>query len=199
MTTLREWFFATQLPEWAKKDIGGRLWYGVATLFDMLSDEQLRAASAGLIASPLSADDALPPVAQERGGLSRYPGETAEQHRNRLIHAAELWDYAGADQSIEQQLEYVGFPGAEVVFYSDRIGPRGEPAPYYSQFWIRIPLATLQAREDWTNAPTWGNFVWGYWWWGSGALSVADALLIAGIIAKFKPVNCVCRGVEIGT
>jgi hypothetical protein len=193
MDTWRTYLMDAVLPEWAKAENGGRLFWGaLGVTADALADQQTRACMTGMLASPLSPDDILPLAGRERGDLWRYPGETADSYRARLIGAAETWGYAGADASIEGQLELAGFTGAAVVYYADREGPRGELAPYYSQFWVRIPETSLTLIP-----PILGRMVWGCFWWGTGALSVEDAALFWGIVNKFKPVEHVCRGIEL--
>jgi hypothetical protein len=191
-------FLHGNVPRWALADNGGRLLDGaLGVMGNMLADQQLRAVCAGLLASDQSPDDILPAAGKERGGLWRYPGETADQYRSRLLNAATTWQCAGADRAIEEQLELAGFTGADVVFYTDRIGPHGEGQPYRSHFWVYIPLSTLRARPGWMNDPTWAECVWGCFWWGYGAMGVDDAQLFWAIVNKFKPVDHVCRGVAI--
>lgn len=193
MDTFRTCLVDGLLPEWAKGDIGGRMFYGaLGVLSDALADQQTRACMTGMLASSLSPDDVLPLAGRERGDLWRYAGESAESYRARLISAASTWEFAGADASVEGQLALAGFTGATVVYDFAREGPAGEPAPYYSQFWVQIPETSLNLIP-----PLWGPNVYGCFWWGYGALSADDAALFWGIVNKFKPVNHVCRGIEL--
>jgi hypothetical protein len=197
VTDFVEYLETKLLPEWAKGELGARLLSGgVGVMFDALADQQTRAVCSGLIASPSSPDDVLPLVGRERGDLWRMPGESAASYRSRLINATSAWDYAGADKAIVDQLALAGFPGATIVSPLDRVGPHGEPAPYYSQFWVAFPLDTLLAHQVFLNPPTWGEDIWGFFWWGSGALSPDDARLFLAIVNKFKPADHVCRGIE---
>lgn len=197
MTDFVEYTEKKLLPEWAKGELGARLFGAVSVLFNALADQQTRAVCAGLIASPHSPDDALPFAGKERGDLWRIPGETIEQYRDRIIHAVEIWDYAAADKAILDALATAGFTGATITYHADRQGPRGEGMPYYSQFWVRIPLTVLQARPGWTAQPKWGSVVWGSFWWGTGGLSLEDARLFFSLVNKFKPADHVCRGIEL--
>jgi hypothetical protein len=193
MTTFRGYLMDGLLPDWAKYEHGGRLCYGAfGVIAEGLADQQTRACCAGMLASPHSPDDALPLAGRERGDLPRYPGETAAQYRLRLIDAYNAWGFGGADQSIVSQLDLAGFPGAQIAYYANRVGPRGEPAPYLSQFWVTFPDGSLNLVPA-----VWGQMVYGCFWWGRGALSIDDASRFWSIVRKFKPVNYVCRGIEL--
>lgn len=181
----------TEKPWW------GRFLVSVGLVSDFLSEGMSQGLRSGWVHREDLPADSLEIVGRARG-LIQYPGETNQQYQARLARAWTDWTFAGHETSIEGQLAAAGFPGATVVYHTTREGPRGEPAPYWSQFWIEIPLATLEARPGWTASPQWGSCVWGYFWWGTGALSVSDARLIQAIVRKFKANDHYFRGIEIG-
>lgn len=170
----------------------------VAANWDRLSERLTQTMRAGWIHRGQLPADTLQIVGSD-SLLEQYPNETNEQFQARVLERWDSWQYAGHQTALEAQLRAAGFTNATVVTYSDRLGPRGEAAPYWSQFWVRIPLATLQLRTGWTTAPEWGSVVWGCFWWDYGALSLADGLLFWSIVRKFKPNDWVCRGIELST
>ena len=182
------------LPEWAKDEFSLKLFGVVFGLnCDMLAEQKLVAATAGLIASPTSPDDSLPYVATERGGLWKYPIETMEQWRNRLINAASAWEYAGGSKSIVDQLEAAGYPGCYLYYPDTSEGPHGQDAPYASQYWLAVPSSVC---PDLVPA-VWDEMFWGYFWWDVGALPVEFVRLCVGITSQFGDPTAVCRGVVI--
>lgn len=164
---------------------------------DLLSEALAQALRSGWLHRDQLPADILEIAGDDRG-LRQYPGETNEQYQARCNRAWSDWQFAGHETAIEGQLAAAGFPGAQVVYYPDREGPRGEAAPYWSQFWVRIPLSVLWGRPNWITAPKWGAVVWGCFWWGAGALSVEDANLFWSIVKTWKPNDYVCRGIELG-
>jgi hypothetical protein len=192
--SLSQYLVDKLLPEWAKGDIGVRVFGGAYGLpADLVADDTLTAATAGLLAYPTSPDDALPPAGTERGGLYRYPAESLDQFRARLIRAADDWAYAGAGSSIIGQLAAAGYPGATIVMRPDRVGPHAETAPFLSQYWIRFPIGSYPALLD----PTWGDMTWGFFWWGIGALPRDFVELVLGIVDKFGDPCGAFMGVEL--
>jgi hypothetical protein len=182
------------LPEWAKDDVSLKL-FGVAfgLVSEMVASAQLVAATAGLLALDTSPDDALPIAAKERGGLWRYPFETLAQYRQRLIAAAPAAEFSGSSYAITSQLAAAGYPGVTIVTHYDREGPRGEPAPYQSQFWLRFPTGSHPTPI----AATWDTMSWGAFYWDDNALPRGFVELCMGIVNKFGDPSGVCRGIEL--
>jgi hypothetical protein len=182
------------LPEWAKDDLSLTL-YGAALALsaDIVAEQKIVSATAGLIASQTSPDDVLPYVATERGGLFRYPVETLDQWRNRLMGAASAWEYAGTERCITEQFEAAGYPGVTIISNQYREGPHGEAFPYISHYWLSIPSTSAPTLV----APEWDAVTWGYFWWDTGALPADFVQLCLQIIDKFGDPLSVCRGVEI--
>lgn len=180
----------TEKPWW------GRFLTTVGAISDMLSEGMVEALRMGWLHREQLPRDALKIVGDD-SNLDQYPAESNEQFQARVLRRWDDWPFAGHDTSVIGQLEAAGFTGATIVTHDDRLGPKGEPAPYWSQFWVGIPAATLAARPGWTTTPRWGSIVWGCFWWGTGAMSVSDAQLFWGIVRKWKPNDWVCRGVEL--
>lgn len=194
MTTMSEFLAEKLLPEWAKDELSLKLLgpaYGL--MADAVADMQLVAATAGLIGNSTSPDDALPYVGRERGGLLAYPGEAPTQYRERLMCAAETFEFAGGDNAVSGQFAAAGYPGVTLKAHPNRSGPRGESPPYLSQYWIQVPSAVVPALV----APVWDSITWGYFWWDTGALPVDFVRLCLKIVKQFGDPTCFCRGVEI--
>jgi hypothetical protein len=185
-------FVASLMPgatqqKWVERFVHGSM----SVEGNLLSEGASHALRSGFVDGEVLPGDMRELVALARN-LPQYPGETAEHHQERLARAWLDWQFAGTDACIEGQLEAAGFTGATIVTHADRIGPRGEPAPYWSQFWVRIPSSSLNLVD-----PIWGRIRWGTFWWGTGALSENDNATFWGIIRKFKPVDWFCRGIEL--
>jgi hypothetical protein len=168
-----------------------RFWGVVVGLTGDLFAEAMRLAlRMPWLLDPESPDDVLPLIGAERR-IRQYPGESAAAYRARL-HAA--WDTYSAPgkTAIETELALAGWPGT-VVFY-DRPGPKGEPAPYWSQFWVRFGVGDHPVTGDapaWDSGATWdGSTLWDI---GAPAAFIAT---IRAIVSKWKPSRWICRGFE---
>jgi hypothetical protein len=195
-------------------------WFGVLVGLtgDTAGEAWSLCARMHLLADPESPDDILPIAARDRR-LPRYPLESADQHRARLIDAWEIYKGAGSEEVIETQLRAAGYGptdllgewgnpdvdwGDDTFFWGDlgafvqfrlfELGPRGEPAPYWSQFWVVFN----EGFHPVTGMPTpWGDFTWGDiepWVWRPEGYSLDFARTIIGIIRKWKPSRWVFRG-----
>ncbi len=170
----------------------GQGWFGV--IFGLTGDTLAQGMSDAVrmpwLRDPTSPDDVLPFIGNERGML-RYPGESAAKYRSRLIEAWDAYQFAGAAAAIENQLAAYGFPG-KVTFFPGRDGPFGQPAPYWSQFWITFAPGTHPVTSE--GVP-WDSFNWddGTTWGPIGYTAEFSATLHA-IVNKWKPVEWICRG-----
>lgn len=190
MGALGDYIYGKHVPGCAKRSWGGPLWSTFCLLADVCADMHFRAAQAGLISSPLSPDDVLGLVGKERGGLFKYPVESYAQFRARLLIARETWDEAGFQTAILGQLAAAGFAGATLEYHADRLGPRGETAPYRSQFWVRFPPGLITG-----DGAQWGEFTWGDGTiWGAHMLSLEHYLTILAIVDKFRDAQSICHG-----
>lgn len=171
-----------------------------------------------LLDDPESPDDILPILAKDRK-LDRYYLESAALHRQRLIDAWEIYKGGASEETIETQLRAAGFGptnllgaygdpesvyGDDDITYADlgafieyrpwELGPRGEAAPYWSQFWIVFNVGWHPV----TGPPTpWGEFVWGdtgEWVWRPAGYSRDFSRTIRSIVKKWKPSRWVFRG-----
>ena len=174
----------------------GKFWAAIGAQWDLLSEGLSQAIRSGWLYDGQLPGDTLEIVGKGRK-LRQYPGETNAQFQQRCRLAWQIWFYAGCESSIVTNLEAAGFTGAAIEIHTDRLGPKGEIAPYWSQFWVSIPLTTLQARPGWTTSPQWGSVYWGAFWWGTGAMSFSDARLLISIIEEFKPADWYFRGIEL--
>lgn len=168
-------------------------WFGVlcGLTGDLLAEGMSLALRLAWIADRESPDDVLPLIGTERG-MPRYPGETAAQYRARLQDAWNAYTFAGAEQTIVSQFEHAGYPGTEIQFDALADGPNGEPAPYWSQFWVYFPYSSGHPVTG--DGPTWNGFNY-----GDGTLYGLDVTvgfyqLIHGIVGKWKPTRWICRG-----
>lgn len=137
--------------------------------------------------------DGLPLLGQETS-LPRYPAENWSQHRARVNRAWDDWPLAAGVPVMVAQLAAAGFPNAEIRYYESEPGPKGEPAPYYSQFWVYLPKGSHPVTGP--GVP-WGSFLWGDGTtWGPTGITYAQIFTLRSIIAKWKPGQWVCRGIQ---
>jgi len=174
-------------------------WFGVlhGLTGDLLAQAMSDAVRMPWLLDPKSPDDVLPFVGNERG-LPRYPGESVASYRARLVAAWEAHKFAGSAKGIEDQLAAYGYPG-KVSFFPGRDGPHGEPAPYWSQFWITFPTGTHPITSE---GPPWDSFNWDDGTtWGPVGYTPEFAATLHAIVNKWKPVRWICRGFifETGT
>src|SRR5690348_6886634 len=86
---------------WMRSPLSGG-WFGVtlAVTGNQAIESWIVAARMHLLDDPQSPDDVLPVIAQDRK-LPRYPLETDDQHRQRLIDAWDIYELAGTEAVIE--------------------------------------------------------------------------------------------------
>lgn len=196
----------------------------VGIILGLTADEAVEAwsicARMHLLDDPESPDDYLPIAAKDRQ-LPRYYTESAAQHRARLIDAWDIYKCGGAEQGQVDQYHAAGFTpdndaelwgdptvtwGASGYMWGNRStsidtmpfepGPRGEPAPYPSQYRIVFAAGAI----DVTPAIPWGVFNWGdpggngSGIWGPTGLTNELLVLLLTIQKKWHPSAWVFRG-----
>jgi hypothetical protein len=167
-------------------------WFGLLGGYtgDALSDGMSIAARMALLRDPMSPDDVLPLIGNERR-MPRYPGESAASYRERLHGAWVAYGEIG-EPTIPEQFRIAGYPGVEIQFDAAATGPRGEAAPYWSQFWVYFPYSSAHPVTG--DGPTWGAFNYGDGTVYGLGVPVSFYQLIHGIAGKWKPVRWFCRG-----
>jgi hypothetical protein len=144
----------------------------------------------GFIQDPYCLSDHLALKGFARG-LPRYPAETTEQYRARVFRAWTDWKYAATAAGIVGQLQAAGYTNASIRYKPWEPGPRGETAPYWSQFWVVIPdLGVTRTTRAWNDGALWNDG--GVW--GPVDIDPEDAATLRAIVRKFKPSDWVCRG-----
>lgn len=168
-------------------------WFGVlaGVVADTVAEGFSLALKMPWLLDPESPDDVLPLIGAERR-LPRYPLETAAQYRSRLHDAWDAYQFGGTEYTIIRQFELAGYPGVRIEFRPSEPGPFGQPAPYWSQFWVVFPVGTHPVTVD---GPTWDSFNWDDGTlWGPLGITQEFAATIRGIVKKWKPVDWICRG-----
>lgn len=190
-TTFRD-LVASVLPRPFTQRLSGG-WFGVlhGLTGDTLADALSVVIRMPWLKDPNSPDDVLPLIGAERG-LPRYPIETAAQYRARLIDAWNAYKFAGSEGTIISQFGHAGFPGVEIVFDAAALGPNGEAAPYWSQFWVFFPYSSGHPVTG--AGTTWGAFTYGDGTVYGLNVAVGFYSLIHGIVRKWKPSRWICRG-----
>ncbi len=182
-----------QLPgDWAAQPLASA-WFGIlcGLTGDNIADGLSLTIRLPWLADEQSPDDVLPLIGSERR-MPRYPIETADQYRARLLGAWDAYTFAGAEQTIVAQFAAAGYPGVTIVFDAAALGPNGEAAPYWSQFWVYFPYSS--GHPVTSHGANWGAFNY-----GDGTIYGLNAsagfyALIHGIVRKWKPSRWICRG-----
>lgn len=215
--------FTDLVERWSCPDMKADLASGFfGVLVGIVADTHQEAATLAcrmhLLDDPQSPDDILPLIGEDRR-LGRYYLETADQHRARLIDAWNIYAKGASEVSINEQLRAAGFGptnrspawgedgiiwGTDGYYWNDlgtyieyrpsESGPRGEPAPYFSQFWV-----IFQPGFHPVIGPPipWGTFTWGDTYdgvWGPLGYSPDFKRTVSGIIRKWKGSRWICRG-----
>jgi hypothetical protein len=140
---------------------------------------------------PENADDSLLLLGQE-ANLDRYPTEPLANYRTRVGRAWTDWQTAGDESSIQGQFAAAGYTGAYVQFFPAVGGPRGEAAPYWSQFWVHLLVGTHPITGPGALVGSFsvgdGTLV------GATGATAAFVSTISAIANKWKPAHWVCRG-----
>lgn len=156
------------------------------------------------IASELSPNDYLPYAGFDRE-LVRYPIETDDSYRARLLRSRGVWKDAGSDEGILRLLAELGIAtnageGAYVrIMFNNTAGGDGtrhiKPYPgsidWYAQFVVWISV--IDTRFGTGAVPYSPGFV------GTPSTLIGQDYLdtIRGVIALFKPVGWLCREIII--
>lgn len=190
MGTFRDYVASVLLGPFSAELSAG--WFGVlhGLTGDVIAQGMTDAVRMPWLRDPASPDDVLPMVGNERG-IPRYPGESVASYRARLVDAWDAYQFAGAALSIESQLQAYGYPG-QVTFFPGLDGPNGQPAPYWSQFWLVFPSGTHPVTSE---GPPWDSFNWDDGsLWGPLGYTPEFAATLHAIVNKWKPVQWICRG-----
>jgi hypothetical protein len=210
----------TRSTYWMRGPLASGWW---AELLAVPSDEAVEAwticARMHLLSDPESPDDVLPVAVGSDRKLERYSGESATSWRSRGLTARSIYALGGTEAAIESQIDAAGYGpanklgtwgatghtwgesgyawgdrGVYVEFRPDATGPRGESAPYRTQFWVRF----ANGYHPITGQPVpWGLFPWdgNQQPWGAPAGFTLDFhRTITGIVRKWKDPTYVFRG-----
>lgn len=192
----RELAAAIAGPGFKQEDSPGEALIGAIGLIFDLADERnrhaKRASWSGDTEGP--AYDGLDLLAHEQGQLN-YP---LEHRTDREARVDGIWDSAQLRATVSHlvnELAAAGYPGA-IIYYAptDRPGyggPRGEPAPWWSQFWVAYHNPTF----DLGLGPLFADdLLFGSFNFGGDSPQVQK---IIDIIKRYKPGHWVCRAVEV--
>lgn len=152
----------------------GRLWgekHGAAA--DLALDGAKDAVRAGFVASAPA--DALPHLVAD-SALLGLPGETADQRRERIAGAWEVWAWAGTRHGLEVVAGQLGFEHYRLKTSADFAPglPPGHRADLWARWWLFV------YAHPWTRTE-WGAATWGSGTWGSSA-TAADVARVKGAL-----------------
>lgn len=174
-------------PTWLKRKWGERFVGAHALLANVVSEGIALALRSGHVHDPEIATDSLALIASERG-LPRYFNESFASAKTRAQSAWNIWRLAGTEPSIESQLTSLGFTGAKV--YTPATWSRA-PFGYWSEFWVFFPYGSHPMTAQ-TLCGGGGICGAGLFCGGDGTL-LTQLSTARDIIARFKPVDWVCR------
>ena len=196
-------------------------WWGLllAVPADEAVDSWVVVARMHLLADEASPDDILPLVVGLGRKLDKYASESNAAWRARGLNAFGIYALGGTEEAIETQLLAAGYGptttigtwgtaghtwgqsgyrwgdrGAFVLFKPFARGPRNEPPPYRTQFWVQF----ANGFHPVTGTPIpWGQFPWDGTQepWGAPKGFTLDFYReTSAIIRKWKPPEYVFRG-----
>jgi hypothetical protein len=166
--------------------LGVLIGYVGDTVFEALST----APKMAWLREPTSPDDVLPLVGDERR-MPRYPVETSAQYRTRLLGAWETYKFPGTEGTMVAQLAAAGHPGVTIYDPSELVFL---PSGYWSHFVVSIPEGSHAVTAV---GPAYGSFKWGDGTvYGPLGLTREVHSTIKAVIAKWKPVQWICREVR---
>jgi hypothetical protein len=131
-----------ELPVWLRGTNG----IGVATAQGAQQDLELRLEIAGTKQRwPTTCDDEALDDVGVRVQIERYPGESNDVYRARLLEAFPTWNEAGTPQAIIDQLHACGIEDVTVVRDYDGVFA---PGRWFSRFWVilgpKMPWSPLR-------------------------------------------------------
>ena len=101
--------------------------------------------------------DALPYLADDAGGLERFPIDNDASHRARIASAWTLWPWAGTRHALEVVFGLLNpSPGTTRIATARELNR----APW-AQWWAFVSQASPVALRNWDASSTWGSGVWG--------------------------------------
>jgi len=164
-------------------------------------------------------DDALVHHAAERR-LEKYPTETIEQWRARLVSVFTSFEFLGTESGLQTALDALGY-GVATIHTAIGSAPSGWVGSWPPASEGGMPLrwfgawpvpAGASGRDQWPSrfwvsldSTVWATDVWGggYPWgvdtgitWGSTAPR-ASVQLVKRVIERWRPAHCVCVGVLV--
>lgn len=189
-TNYRQWVARLTQGIGVLKDGLGAGFIGVVhgLMADITAEGASRAVRSPWLTVSDQPDDALALIGKERS-LPLYPRETIAQYRARLKSAWSIYQFGGDESSIAGQLQAAGFG---LCYTIDPWNGVLTVSGYWSHFTVWIGTHTVTAA-----GPPYGSFAWGDGSrYGPVGLTLEDANTIRAIIAKWKPVDWICRDIR---
>ena len=177
-------YFAAIAPPWLSRYWGERLWGSLAYLSDLMSEGMSQAVKAHLLDQSTSPVDALPLIGLERR-MPRYPGETNDSHRARLLDAWNAYVQGGTAAAITGQLATYGLDDVEIVSQHDGwVFENPKDTSQWSRFAVIIDGVTWGTSYVYGMGMIYGSAMT----YGSDA-TPAETETIKSIVRKWKPVH----------
>ena len=179
---------------WLAGEVSSRFVQGVWGLIgDMIADAMIE----GLWLSKLAmgeakAEDTLRLTGAERR-MWRYPGEPLDTYRLRLMNAWDTYEFAGTDQSIEQQFANMGLT-AEVFENPDWDWDGDAGNEKWWRFWVVIhPPHPWITGYRYGETPVGDGMRYGdpYFTYGT-TMSVYDVQAVRDLVRQWKPAHMQC-------
>ena len=151
-------------------------------LWDSIAEANRDAFAAPLINGPGPAYDALRPLGEEQS-MPQYADETHEQYQSRIDHPWDTWSAAGDEDTIIEQLELSGRPGAQIF--------RWQYPDHWSRFVVFYPAGSHPVTGS--NAEYGDGTIYGDGTnYGLAGITPQQLETYRGIIKHWKPARWVC-------
>lgn len=191
-----EWLGTEAVPTWLQGTWGERLIGAIRLQYGATMEALLAAVMAPAVHLEPSPDDAALAVGRERR-LPRYPAESENAYRARLVGAWALGEVEGGPDVIVEQLALaLNINESKIHIYTPQTWAAEWPSDTanWSRFWIVIetpgPLQWQTWGPDALGTPFWGVGTW-------GVTPVEYSSLVRAIVDRFRPAHWICPQVIV--
>nr|WP_170148224.1 phage tail protein [Meiothermus hypogaeus] len=175
--------YESWLPELAPPWLQGPRGRALLAGWGKALDEYAALVSTGLLVRVVmrAPEDALTLIGTERG-LTRYPGESLEAFRARVLAAWDFWRWGGTEYGMRRWIEAAGY---DVFIYEHYKNNPAIWAEFSVWVWPRIPAYTT---DRWDDGGAWDDGTpWEY------SLSLTELSRIPALIQEVKPAHAKLR------
>lgn len=168
-------------PPWLQGERGSAFMRALGKARDTTAETTRQAIMAWMVER--APDDALAWLSRNRG-MARYPGETIEAWRNRILLAWDFWRLGGTLPGIKRWLEAAGYDASVIEWGRYDRGIWAEFSVYL------FPKIAGYITDRWDDGLNWDDGTpWNY------SLASSELSRIPGLINEIKPAHTRVRSI----